>query len=195
MIKETISSKRFKLKGFSGFCLKLFGWQLTGNLPVEASRCVMIMAPHTSNWDFVIGRLSMSVYGMKTIIFMKKELFFFPLGFLLKKLSCMPIDRKKVGNLIDYIASKYVGQKEFTVFITPEGTRGEVSSWKTGFHRIAVNADVPIVCSFMDFEKKLGGFLGVYYPTGDYNKDLKEIQALYKKHMVIGKNKENGFLG
>ena len=149
------------------------------------------MAPHTSNWDFVIGRLAMSVYGFSPVIFVKKEAFIFPIGGLLKKLGCMPIDRSKSISMVDYVAEQFEGKKEFIVFITPEGTRGKVKGWKTGFHRIAMKADVPVVCSYMDYKNKQGGFGPVVHLSGDYASDVQEIQGFYKERKPHGKFHEN----
>lgn len=143
-------------------------------------RCVLIMAPHTSNWDFVIGRLALWAIGAKAGFLIKKEAFFFPLGWLLKKMGGIPIDRKKSKNVVWQIAVLLNKSKEMALVITPEGTRSLRHEWKKGFYYIASMAEVPIVMGYLDYAKKEAGIGKMIYPSEDYQADLSVIYDFYK---------------
>ncbi len=138
------------------------------------------MAPHTSMWDFVIGRLAWFVLGLKVKFFMKKEIFFFPLGHFIKWLGGIPVDRSKSGRLVDHVADLFGQQDSFYLVITPEGTRSLNSNWKKGFYFIALKASVPIALGYLDYEKKLGGIETIFMPSGDYSKDYMMIEKFYQ---------------
>ena len=138
------------------------------------------MAPHTSNWDFFIGKLGFSHLGISPKILIKKEAFRGLSGFFLKKAGGVPVDRTKNNNLVDYAVQLFQENDTFFMNITPEGTRSYVKSWKKGFYHIAVKAQVPIALGYLDFEKKVGGIGETFYPTGDFKKDFPTILAFYK---------------
>ena len=159
----------------------MHGWTIKSTIPKEIKRAVVISAPHTSIWDFVIGRAAFYSKGISNIHFLiKKEMFRFPLGPIIRSLGAIAIDRGKNNTTIQ-IVSKMFGEKEnFLLLITPEGTRRYSEHWKKGFYHIAVNAKVPIVLTYIDYAKKEGGFGPVLYPTGDFEKDFKFITDFYK---------------
>jgi len=159
--------------------LNLFGWKVVGERP-KYKKFVFIAAPHTSNWDFPIGRLSNSVMGIELKVLMKKSWFFFPVGYVLKWLGAMPIDRSKSGTVIDHIVGLFKEKEEFVFAITPEGTRSYVKYWKTGFYTIAQKANVPIVLGYLDFGKKETGIGPVIFPSGDRDADFKKIVEYYR---------------
>lgn len=159
---------------FAKFILWVFGWKLLKNVPKEKS-FIIVIAPHTSNWDFVIGRLTIGALRVPQRVLMKKEMFIFPIKYLLYALGAMPIDRKASVKLVDYIVELYQKKKDFVFSITPEGTRGYAAKWKTGFYHIAVRANVPIVLGKIDYKTKEAGLSHVIYPSGDFDKDFKEI--------------------
>jgi len=158
--------------------LSLFGWKVVGDKP-KFKKFVFIAAPHTSNWDFPIGRLSNTVMGIDLKVLMKESWFFFPLGYIFKWLGAMPIDRSKSGTVIDHIIGLFRDQEEFVFAITPEGTRSYVEYWKTGFYTIAEKANVPIVMGYLDFEKKVTGIGPAIIPSGDREADFKKIIEFY----------------
>lgn len=158
----------------------MIGWRVIGSLPPEIKKCVIIAAPHTSNWDFVIGRLAYWELGVPVKFLIKKEAFEHPLGWLVKRMGGIPVDRKKSNNLVDQVAEIFEDYSVLNVVVTPEGTRKLVESWKKGFYYIAVKAGVPIALGFVDYKKKIGGFGPVIYPTGDYEKDMIAIEAFYR---------------
>ncbi len=158
----------------SRFVLKLFGWKVV-KPNIEEKSYVIIAAPHTSNWDFVIGRFGVSSVGIPQKVLMKKEWFFFPLNFFFKALGALPIDRKGSIKMVDYIIELFKQKDDFIFSISPEGTRSYVEKWKTGFYHIATKANVPLVFGRLDYKKKVLEFSEVFYPTGNFEKDFVEI--------------------
>tara|TARA_B110000116_G_scaffold251795_1_gene247157 strand:- start:101 stop:676 length:576 start_codon:yes stop_codon:yes gene_type:complete len=168
--------------------LKLCGWKTIGP-DLEQKRFVVIGAPHTSNWDFplmlsVVLKLRLEVFWMG-----KHTLFPFPFAWLMKWLGGIPINRAKSHSVVDETVHHYAEHEKLIVLIPPEGTRAKVNSWKTGFYRIAKNANVPILLGFVDAEKKQAGFAGFFYPTGNIEKDMAEIRDFYSTKK--GLNVEN----
>ena len=161
------------------YILKLFHYELdVENIPKE-KKYVLAFAPHTSWTDFAIGKCALAAMGVKATILMKKEFFFFPLGALLKHIGGYPVDRKHHQNLTDKIAEFIKEKDEIVILIAPEGSRKRVETWKRGFYHIALKAGVPIGLAYLDYNSKKGGIGKIFYPTGDYEADLKEIQKFY----------------
>jgi 1-acyl-sn-glycerol-3-phosphate acyltransferase len=167
------------MKKIATFLLRLKGWRVTHGMPEGVPKAVIIMAPHTSNWDFVIGRLGFVSQGVKVNIMIKKESFFFPLGIVLRWLGAIPVDRGFSVKTIKQITDMMNQSDEFFLIITPEGTRKLVKNWKKGFYFIAEHAKVPIIMGFLDYKTKTGGLGPVLYPSGNYQKDLKKIEEFY----------------
>ncbi len=168
------------MKKIAGFLLKLFGWKVKGTIPVQIKKMVLIEAPHTSNWDYLWGMLSAMSIGRRVTVIIKKELFFWPLGVLLRALGGVPIDRKGSSNKVDAIAKLFKESDELILSITPEGTRSKATEWKKGFYYIAMKANVPVLLASLDYKKKEGVFGELIYLTGDYNKDFEKIYEFYK---------------
>lgn len=176
------------LRGISLVGLKLLGWSAKGE-PLEHQRCVLIAAPHTSNWDFPL--MLMIVLKLRLRIFWmgKHTLFPFPFGWLMKWLGGIPIDRKASHNVVNETVRQYRENDELIVLIPPEGTRAKVDRWKTGFYHIAKNANVPILLGYVDSENKVAGFADFYTPTGNLEEDMVEIRKFYnEKTGIIIKN-------
>lgn len=168
------------MKKFSNWLLKLMGYQIdTINIPPEARKCVLVFAPHTSLSDFPIGWLSLKAMGVKTNFVMKKEAFFFPVKYLFKAMGAIPVDRQHGTNFPSIAADIIRKRDEIAFLIAPEGTRTRVDNWKRGFYIIAQKAQVPIVVGYLDYRSKRGGLDAIIYPSGDYEKDLEEIQKCY----------------
>ena len=148
------------------------------------------MAPHTSNWDFIIGKMAFMSYGVNGRFLIKKEMFFFPFGWILKAMGGIPVDRKRGSNLTD-IAARYFKENEkmFMVF-TPEGTRSYNPRWKKGFYYIAQKAEVPIYMGYLDYANKIGGFHSLFHPTGNVDSDIAHIKDVLRGFK--GKYPENG---
>lgn len=169
--------------------LKRMGWTIYDR-PEGIDKAVVVMGPHTSNWDFIIGKMAFMHYGVKGRYLIKSELFFPPLGWFLKAIGGIPINRKKNNNFTDQ-AIKYFQENDtmFMVF-TPEGTRSYNPNWKKGFYYIALKAEVPIYIGYMDYPTKTGGFLEPFTPTGDIDKDIAFIKG--KLSQFKGKYPEKG---
>ena len=160
--------------------LKLFGWnyKLLVDIPDKSVICV---APHTSNWDFIIGILFYkSIIGGKPHVLMKKEWFFFPFNYLFKSLGAVPVDRKKRNSFSHQMVDVFNSESRFHLVIAPEGTRKRNTQWKTGFYYIALNAGVPITLAYIDYSKKEIGVKKIFYPCGDLKNDIEEIKNYYK---------------
>ncbi len=167
----------------AGFILKLFGWNIYTRASLEIKKAVIIMAPHTSNWDFVIGRLAFFMYGISPRIIIKKEAFTPVMGPILRWLGGIPVDRSQSQNTVKKITDHFKQHDKFYLLITPEGTRKKVNKWKRGFYFIALTAEVPIFCGFLDYKKKEGGIGMVVNPSGDFEEDFKKIEDFYRgKH-------------
>lgn len=166
------------MKYFVRFILKITGWKYIK--PTEKiDKSVICVAPHTSNWDFIMGQFFASACKIKSSFLMKKEWFVFPLKGLFKAMGGIPIDRSKKTSVTDQVAETFKQYKEFHIAIAPEGTRGYVKEWKKGFYYIALKANVPIQLAYIDYTKKEMGITKVFYPTGNEDTDLKEIKAFY----------------
>ncbi len=160
--------------------IKWIGCKITGALPKEVKKCIIIMAPHTSNYDFFLGRMGFYILKIKPKLLIKKEHFKFPFGPLLKTVGGVPVDRGKNTNMVDNIVKMISENRSYIVLITPEGTRSYNLSWKKGFYYIALNAKVPIFLGYLDYKKKEGGVGPCIIPTGDYEKDFAVIESFYR---------------
>ncbi|MBK7173019.1 MAG: 1-acyl-sn-glycerol-3-phosphate acyltransferase [Bacteroidales bacterium] len=163
----------------SHIILKMAGWKISGSMPSSLKKCIVVMAPHTSNWDFFIGWLGFNVLGLKSKYLIKKEAFFFPLGTIVRKIGGIPVDRGKSTNIILQITELFKERNELILTVTPEGTRSLNRNWKKGFYTIALHANVPIVLGFLDYKKKIGGLGPIIMVTGDFEKDMEMIEAFY----------------
>lgn len=156
------------------------GWERSGVLPSE-KKYVLIVAPHTSNWDYVVGQLYCFASGVRPSILVKKELFWFPLGNLLRALGGIPVDRHRKTDIVDDMIKHFHEQDNFVLTIAPEGTRKRVSEWKTGFHRIASGAGVPVLRGFLDYRRKIIGVGDFITLSDDPDSDLKRVKEYYRK--------------
>ncbi len=173
--------------------LRLFGWRAVGEYPHALPKFIIVEMPHTSNWDFVIGLLFKWALGMKHIrVFIKKELFFPPLGWFLRAVGGYPVDRSGGKSYVETVAAAFRREPRLVLTITPEGTRRKVQRLKTGFYHIARLAGVPLVLARLDYATRTLAFSKPYYVSGDIDKDMPEILAFFKG--AVGKVPENGFL-
>lgn len=180
------------MQSFARFLLKLIGWKFEIKTP-NFKKSIIVVAPHTSNWDFIIGEIGYAAMGRTANFVIKKEWMFWPLGILFKKLGGIPVDRKRAGNFTDKIAEIYNKSEVFNLAITPEGTRKRVTRWKKGFYIIAQKANIPIVLTKMDYEKKEISMFEVFTPTGDLNADMETIKMKFQG--VTAKHPENFSIG
>jgi 1-acyl-sn-glycerol-3-phosphate acyltransferase len=168
------------LRAFSLAFLRTTGWTIEGALPSHAAKCVLIAAPHTSNWD--LPYTLMVAYALRLNIrwMGKHSLFRPPFGALMRWLGGIAVDRQRSTNLVTASAQAIqAADGPLQLVVPPEGTRGRTRHWKTGFYFIALQAQVPIVMAYMDYERKLSGLGPVFTPSGDVERDLAEIKRFY----------------
>lgn len=163
----------------SGAILKLFGWKVDITMP-DVPKCLICVAPHTSNWDFIIGKLAYAAAGRKAGFLMKSQWFFWPLGCLFRAIGGIPVERKnKTVSLTDEVVRRFDEAVTLQLAITPEGTRSRTCRWHTGFLHIALRADVPIQLGVIDYEHKTVAIKDVFIPTGDVEADLSAVKRFY----------------
>ncbi len=166
------------LHWLSRIILKLLGWRIESIHPDEP-RYVMVAAPHTSNWDFpytlmVCFALKLNVHWMG-----KASLFPPLLKPVMLWLGGIPVNRQQPGQLVEATIEAFHNADKLTIIIPPEGTRGRVTHWKTGFYRIAAGANVPIALAFLDYKLKKGGILCMFQTSGNIDLDMPRIRACY----------------
>lgn len=165
--------------------LKLMGWETDDQWPENLSQCVMIAAPHTSNWDALYARLALKVLGVNVRITIKDSYMKFPLGPFVRAMGGIGIDRrpKQAGeprpSMVQVMTDLFKHHPELVMLVTPEGTRARQEQWKTGFYYVAVNAGVPIALAYMDYEQKKAGVGKIIHPTGNFEEDMAEIMDFY----------------
>ncbi len=155
------------------------GWKIdvTQHHP---DKYIICLAPHTSNWDFVIGQLYIGARGMKSNFLMKKEWFFWPLGPIFRKMGGIPVYRQKHTSMTDALAQTAKTTKYFHLCITPEGTRSPNPDWKKGFYFIAQKAEMPILLYGLDYERRLIECKHTVIPNGDVTTQMDEIKNYFK---------------
>ncbi len=171
---------------------KLIGWKVTGSVPPSLKQYVMIVAPHTSNWDFFIGLAARSILRVDTKYVAKQELFRFPFGWIFRKLGGYPVDRSKNTNFVDAVCDLLEKNPEFSICFTPEGTRSYVPKWKTGFYYIALKTKLPIIMVGFNYAKKEVCVEPPFMPSGNLEKDLEFMLDYYRK--IPGKFPEKGII-
>ncbi len=166
------------IRWISLFILKVLGWKIEGKKP-DIPKYLLIAAPHTSNWDFVLTLLVAFGLNLKVYIMAKKELTNWPGGFLFRWLGVIPVDRSQSTNTVDQAIQLFQENENLAVVIAPSGTRKKVRKWKTGFYNIANGAGIPIGMGFLDYGRKTGGIGPLFQPTGDIEADMIAIRAFY----------------
>ena len=169
----------------------LIGWKVRGDHRPDLTRKVLIVAPHTSSWDVPIGLLVKTWKKIDVTFYAKKELFKGILGWFLTKLGAAPVDRSKNNNLVGQIVHDFATKEHHSVLLTPEGTRKKVERFKTGFYFVADTAKVPIIPVQFNFKKKEVYFMDPYYTSGDREKEIKEIENMFRG--IPGKIEEYSF--
>lgn len=155
-------------------------------MPPNINKCVMIAAPHTSNWDLVYALAAYDMMGIPMRFTLKDEFMKFPLKLIFKPIGAIAIDRRpKVAggerrSMTEAMVDLFNGRDHLNIMVTPEGTRSLNTKWKTGFYYVALNAKVPIGLGYLDYKNKVAGVGGMVYPSGDIKKDMKIIMDFYK---------------
>ncbi len=165
--------------------LNLMGWQIDNHWDLNIDQCVMIAAPHTSNWDALYARLALKALGVNVRITIKDSYMKFPFGPFVRAMGGIGINRrpKQDGearqSMVELMADLFKHHPKLVMLVTPEGTRAKQEKWKTGFYHVAMQAGVPIALAYMDYTQKKTGVGKIVYPTGDYEKDMAEIMDFY----------------
>lgn len=168
------------------------GWK--SNITVEhPKKFIICLAPHTSNWDFIIGQLYAGAEGLHSQFLMKKEWFFWPLGGFFKQLGGIPVWRSKHTSMTDRLAELAIQSDFFQLCVTPEGTRSLNPDWKKGFYFIAQKANIPILLYGLDYATKTIHCTKIIRPTGNVEEDMREIKLYFKDFK--GKKTENFTIG
>ena len=160
--------------------LKLAGWRIEGTLPETARKCVLIAAPHTSNWDLPYTLMTAFVLRLNVYWMGKASIFRPPFGPLMRWLGGIAVQRDQSNNLVaGSAAALKAAQGSVQLIVPPEGTRSKTTQWRTGFYYIALGAEVPILLAFMDYTHRRAGLGPVFQPTGDIDRDMLDIKAFY----------------
>ncbi|MDP1901439.1 MAG: 1-acyl-sn-glycerol-3-phosphate acyltransferase [Rubrivivax sp.] len=168
------------LRAFSLAYLRLAGWKVEGRLPPHAAKSVFIAAPHTSNWDLPYTLMVAFALRLNICWMGKRSLFRWPFGTAMRWLGGIAVDRDKSSSLVTASAAALrAADGPVQLVVPPEGTRGKTRHWKTGFYFIALEAKVPIVLAYMDYQRKVSGLGPVFTPTGNVESDLAEIKRFY----------------
>ena len=169
----------FMLRILSKIIFFLNGWKVSDQFKYP-KKCIIIAAPHTSNWDFLIGRCYAYIVGISPYYLIKSSFFIPILGFLFKINGGIPVYRNSKNNLVNDIVNKFNNSNNFILAISPEGTRSRVETWKTGFYHIAIKSKVSIVLVAMDYKIKNVGVVDVIIPSGNIDSDLSVIENHFK---------------
>ena len=164
------------------------GWKADVDQPIP-DKCILCVAPHTSNWDFFIGKVYYTALGRTSNFLMKKEWFFWPLGSLFRRMGGIPVERSRHTSMTDQLAQRAMESSHFSLAVTPEGTRSRNPQWKRGFYYIALKAQLPILLYGLDFGTKTIVCKRTLVPSGDVDADMRVI-ADYFSHFK-GKHPEN----
>lgn len=159
---------------------RLCGWRLVGSYPADVPKAIILLAPHTSNWDFLFwlfGSFHLNVTGSWLA---KHTIFRIPiLGHLLRAIGGVPIDRRKNGNFVEGAIAAMNKRDSMIVVLSPEGTRKKLDHWRSGFYHMALGAGVPVLLGYADYAKRTAGICGRVDLTGDMTADLARIRTFY----------------
>ena len=173
-------------KAIAKFILWILGWKVMRPIPKEAERCVMIAAPHTTNWDGILTRIAFYILDIPVKIAIKDFWTKFPMGLIIKPFGGLGIDRSKKDpkkprkSQIEQMADFFGKYPKMALVIAPEGSRSLRKEWKMGFYRVAQRANVPITFGYLDYAKKEAGVGGPLYLTDNMEADLKKVMDFYK---------------
>lgn len=170
------------MRGVLLWLFRLRGWKLEGQAPVSR-RCVIVGAPHTSNWDFVFFVGATHHFGLTPRFMGKKSLFRWPLRRFMNDMGGVPVDRSKRGNYAEAMVAEFAAHDQFALVIAPEGTRASVGKWRSGFWHIARAAGVPMVLAWVDHTSMRGGLGPEIMPGPDFAEDMAKIARFYRGQM------------
>lgn len=170
-------SKPYRVRGaIAHVLLRLVGWRAVGTVP---SRGVLVGAPHTSNWDWVLTILLGWTYGIDMRLMVKKELFRGPLGWVLRRTGAVSLDRANPGETVQALLAEAEGDHPWLLALAAEGTRSRQEYWKSGFYRIARQTGLPITLAYVDVPSRRVGWGPTFHPTGDVKADMDLVREFY----------------
>lgn len=158
--------------------LTAFGWSVAITWP-PVPKCVIIVYPHTSNWDFIIGYLARVAAGLPAQWVGKDTLFRWPIAGLLRRMGGIPVNRRKRTGLIAQLTQEFDRRPWMWVAVAPEGTRARTGHWKSGFYHLALAAQVPVGLAFIDYRRRVVGLSTYLTLSGDEERDLTQMRAVY----------------
>jgi 1-acyl-sn-glycerol-3-phosphate acyltransferase len=171
--------------------MSLSGWSFEGTIPNEP-KFVIIVAPHTSNWDFIVGVLALFSLGFRVSFLGKHTLFKWPLGWFMRWLGGVPVERSVSKDRVADTIAAFDSSRQLILAVAPEGTRKPVKNWKTGFYHVAHGAHVPIVPVAFDYGRKVVRLFPPFWATGDVDGDIQRIRSGYVG--VVARNPDNFLL-
>jgi 1-acyl-sn-glycerol-3-phosphate acyltransferase len=178
-MESDISNRSHALtKLLANWILKIIGWRVVGVFP-DIPKFVLVGAPHTSNWDFLLTLLLMYSTGVRFNWIGKDSLFRPPFDKLFKKLGGIPVWRDRRSNFVSQIVEVFNRSKRLIIAISPEGTRSKITYWKTGFYYMALGAKVPLVLGFIDYGRRQVGIGPSFIPSGDIQADFCHLRDFY----------------
>ncbi|HRZ41256.1 MAG TPA: 1-acyl-sn-glycerol-3-phosphate acyltransferase [Bacteroidales bacterium] len=167
------------MAGFYNWILNQAGWKITHRAPEGVERFVLVIAPHTSMWDFVWGWLILKAMHLRVKFLIKKEMFWWPVGPVLRGLGGIPVDRSQGSQSVHEATEALLKATRLVIAVTPEGTRARTTRWKKGFYRIALGADVPVAFGYLDYKSRSCGIVRIVCPTGNFEQDVLPVLELY----------------
>lgn len=163
-------------RALGALALKAMGWRVTGNLP-DLPKFVIVVAPHTSNWDFVVGIVLKIGLGLRASFLGKRTLFWWPLGAWLRYMGGIPVDRSQPGGVVEGVVAQFRARAQLVLAVTPSGTRRRGAPWKTGFYNIAFGAGVPVVPVAFDYASRTAALEPPLVMSGDAEADMAAVKA------------------
>lgn len=170
--------RRGATQRFAAWLLERAGWKLVGEFP-DIPRVVLLGAPHSSWWDGVWGLLTVAALGIDISIMGKRELFFWPLGPLIRRLGVIPIDRGSAHGVVGEMSRRFAARERLWLGIAPEGTRKRAARWKTGFWHIARAADVPVLPIAFHYPDRTIQIGPLFATTADSEADIARLREWY----------------
>lgn len=171
--------------------MRLTGWRFAGEGFPDVRKFVIIVAPHTSNWDFIVGVMAMYALGLRGTFLGKDTLFRFPLGLLMRFLGGFPVDRTSRSDVVTQTVELVQRADRVAIVLSPEGTRKRTEKWRTGFYWIAHKAGIPVLPVAFDFSTRTIHVFPLFTTTGDVGRDLPLLRALYRPEMARYPEKYN----
>ncbi len=155
------------------------GWKVEGRIP-SCNKVIIIAAPHTTNWDFVYLLGAAFQLGLSVKWLGKKSLFSFPFSWFMKRLGGVAVDRGKSSGMVDQVSEAILCASKISLVVPPSGTRGRTDYWKSGFYHIAKSANLPLICGYLDYEKKIAGLGPYFFVSNSVKDDMNKIRDFYK---------------